>query len=86
MVKKKSVAVADIHVHMNPEIMTEEAVIKMTIEDLEKRLAEVQNAKVNREASEKLYAIYESHMDAGFNEDQAWELLLGSLRSAGVLR
>ena len=78
--------VANIHMHMNPEVMSEEQVIRMSIEELEDRLAKLNETKINRNASEKIYAIYTSHIDVGFTSDQAWELLIGTLKGTGMMR
>jgi hypothetical protein len=62
--------------------MTEVEYLKGQLEDTKKAIRREQNKADMKELAEYIHDMYKAFMDAGFSEDQAWQLAGASYQSA----
>ena len=62
--------------------MTEVEYLKGQLEDTKKAIRREQNKADMKELAECIHDMYKAFMDAGFSEDQAWQLTGASYQSA----
>lgn len=62
--------------------MTEVEYLKGQLEDTKKAIRREQNKADMRELAEYIHDMYKAFIDAGFSEDQAWQLAGASYQSA----
>jgi hypothetical protein len=74
-----------VKVNVSTEVMTEEQILEANIEAFEKKLTEVRNENLNKEAAVALYKVYQAFLAAGFTAEQAWDLFIGQMANAGMV-
>ena len=62
--------------------MTEVEYLKGQLEDTKKAIKREQDKADMKELAEYIHDMYKAFMDAGFSEDQAWQLAGASYQSA----
>lgn len=55
------------------------------IKDLKKDLARLEKYKQYEDSADEIRAIYNSYVNVGFSEDQAFQMLLRMIETAGVM-